>query len=307
MNDKFLLVFLDGFGLAPAGRSNPLSLYSMPGFLSISGTRFVLGGERASGELLLKGIDASLGVDGIPQSATGQTSLLTGINAQEIMGFHMPAFPGEKLKKIITEHNILKKVKDLGLSSTFANAYSEKYFRLVVELKRRHSVTTLSVLASGLPFRMLDDLAGGEAVSWDITGRYLKEFHLPDTPIVEPKEAGNRLARIAGSNSFTLFECFMPDVIGHRMDMKGAEQFIPVLDQMLAGIMEEKDKSITFILSSDHGNIEDLSKKPHTTNPVPLLVVGKHAAAFADAENITDITPRILGILKRGRQSPIKI
>ena len=275
-------------------------LYPMPGFLAISGTRFVLGEERASGELLLKGIDACLGVDGIPQSATGQTSLLTGVNAQEIMGFHMTAFPGEKLKNIINEHNILKKVKDLGLPSTFANAYSEKYFRLVEERKRRHSVTTLSVLASGLPFRMLDDLARGEAVSWDITSRYLKEHHLMDTPIVEPKDAGRRLARIAGSNSFTLFECFMPDVIGHRMDMQGAKQFLLVLDRMLTGIMEEKDANVTLILSSDHGNIEDLSKKPHTSNPVPLLVMGKHAAAFADAENITDITPRILGILQDG-------
>ena len=92
-----------------------------------------------------------------------------------------------------------------------------------------------------------------------------------------------------GSNSFTLFECFMPDVIGHHMDMQEAKQFLPVLDRMLAGIMEEKDESVTLILSSDHGNIEDLSKKPHTTNPVPLLVMGKHATAFADAENITEI------------------
>jgi bisphosphoglycerate-independent phosphoglycerate mutase (AlkP superfamily) len=51
------------------------------------------------------------------------------------------------------------------------------------------------------------------------------------------------------------------------------------------------------VLTSDHGNMEDLSTGSHTRNPVPLLARGPQARRFAAAESIADVTPAILSAL----------
>jgi bisphosphoglycerate-independent phosphoglycerate mutase (AlkP superfamily) len=43
--------------------------------------------------------------------------------------------------------------------------------------------------------------------------------------------------------------------------------------------------------------MEDSTTKLHTTNPVPLLVVGPAAGRFCRARAITDVAPAILSIL----------
>ena len=49
------------------------------------------------------------------------------------------------------------------------------------------------------------------------------------------------------------------------------------------------------IVSSDHGNLEDLSTRSHTRADVPLLAYGKGAQAFVEgARSILDVTPRLL-------------
>lgn len=51
------------------------------------------------------------------------------------------------------------------------------------------------------------------------------------------------------------------------------------------------------MLTSDHGNLEDLSTRRHTANPVPGLVIGAPAlrARFTrELNDLTDVTPHIL-------------
>jgi hypothetical protein len=65
------------------------------------------------------GLDASLGVPGLPQSATGQTSILTGVNAPAEMGRHISGFPGPTLRRILFEHSVLKRIRERGLSAKY--------------------------------------------------------------------------------------------------------------------------------------------------------------------------------------------
>jgi phosphopentomutase len=67
-------------------------------------------------------------------------------------------------------------------------------------------------------------------------------------------------------------------------------------DALLGGLLEDIDLSESLlVLTSDHGNIEDLSTKTHTRNPVPCLAVGKKRKEFLDGiKNLTHITPAIL-------------
>jgi bisphosphoglycerate-independent phosphoglycerate mutase (AlkP superfamily) len=54
------------------------------------------------------------------------------------------------------------------------------------------------------------------------------------------------------------------------------------------------------ILTSDHGNIEDLSTRSHTLNPVPTIVWGASSQQVANRiSSLADITPAILELLTR--------
>ena len=60
-------------------------------------------------------------------------------------------------------------------------------------------------------------------------------------------------------------------------------------------------ENTTVILTSDHGNIEDLSLRNHTLNHVPTIVWGEHRRDLAARiRSLTDITPGIVDVLTKG-------
>ena len=300
MSPSVIFVFLDGLGLGPADETNPLWLAPMPNLRRLLGGPLVAGLNADRPGLLFKAIDALLGVQGLPQSATGQTALFTGVNAAQLLGRHLGAYPNAPLTEVINEHNILKRATERGYRATFANAYTPQYFQLVKERKRRHSATTLSVLAAGLPFRTLADLERGEAVYWDITHFYLVEhLHVP-MPIIEPETAGHHLARLSRNHDLVLYESFLPDAVGHRKDLGSALKILDMLDRFFAGLLEEVEPTTTVVMSSDHGNLEEIGLSLHSTNPVPLLVVGPGAESFRQAQSITDVAAGIMQVLELG-------
>ena len=293
-----IFVFLDGLGLGPADETNPLWLAPMPNLRQLLGGPLVAGRNVDRPGLLFKGIDALMGVPGLPHSATGQTALFTGVNAAQLLGRHLGAYPSGPLIQVINEHSILKRATERGYRATFANAYTPQYFQLVKERKRRHSATTLSVLAAGLPFRTLEDLQRGEAVYWDITYFYLAgHLHLP-VPIIEPEMAGQRLARLSHSYDLVLYESFLPDAVGHRKDLEMALEILDMLDRFFAGLLEEVGPTVTVVMSSDHGNLEEIGLGLHSTNPVPLLAVGPGAESLRQAQAITDVAGGIMQVLE---------
>lgn len=286
---RIIFIFLDGFGLAPAGPDNPLSETPMPGFVKHTGGPLITESSVCKEGVLLKGIDACLDIQGIPQSATGQTALFTGVNSSRKLGYHLPAFPNKELQEIIKKDNLLKRLKQGGKRAIFANSYSEEYFILEKQGKRVHSVTTHCVFSSETPFRNVQDLKAGRAVHWDITRRHSIGKTLNNVEPVTPEEAGTHLASLSKENDLVLFECFLPDMIGHKKDRQRAETFLRELDRFTDALLCHAPEGTTLIISSDHGNIEDLSTGNHTRNPVPLLVLGPLALSFRKAKSITDI------------------
>jgi 2,3-bisphosphoglycerate-independent phosphoglycerate mutase len=302
-HDTVLFIFLDGIGVAPAADCNPLAKASMPTLNSLLNGPLCESNQCDMHNLLFKTIDACLGIKGLPQSATGQTSLLTGINAARLIGFHLPAFPNQKLVDVIKKHNIFSKALAAGAKATFANSYSELYFQLVEQRKRRHSVTTHCVFASGLRFRDINDLKKGNAVHWDMTRETLIPYVSEPIPVISHYQAGKDLAGISSRYDLVLYESFLSDVIGHAKSEHKALLFLENLDIFLTGVLDHLSGNCTLLLSSDHGNIEDLSTKQHTRNPVPLIARGKAATAFRTAESITDITPAIIRVLSASQDS----
>ena len=301
---RVCFVFLDGVGLGPATLANPWASVSTPTFQSLLGGPLVIGPAQRRPSLTFQPIDATLGVAGLPQSATGQTALFTGVNAPQAVGAHLAAFPTEALRAIIARHSLLKQATELGRRATFANAYTPRYWELVQARRLRHSATTWTNMAANLRFRDLDDLARGEAVYWDITHRILP--YRDPAPIAEitPEEAGRRLADLTAAHDLVLYESFLPDLVGHRRLEMSPHDAVVLIDRFLGGLIEHLPADATLVLSSDHGNSEDASVKTHTFNPVPLLALGPGAETFVHVRDITGVTPAILALLGAQPERP---
>ena len=245
--------------------------------------------------LVLRALDARLGVPGVPQSATGQTALFTGVNAPAAVGDHVTAQPTGPLREIIAEHSVLKRAAEAGARVLFANAHSEQFWDMVRRRRRRLGASTLTAMAAGATIPDLEDLRDGRAVLWDITHE-IASGHLDyGLPPVSAWEAGQRLARLATEYDLVLYESFLPDLAGHRR--LEATWVLKRLDEFLGSILANRHPGLTLLVCSDHGNIEDASTKMHSDNPVPLLAVGPGAGCFSQAGDLLDVAPAILALL----------
>jgi phosphopentomutase len=96
-----------------------------------------------------------------------------------------------------------------------------------------------------------------------------------------------------------LHEYYLTDKAGHSQELHRAAGFLNTYDRFLWHLIRNKSGDTTIVLSSDHGNVEDLSVKTHTLNAVPLFVYGPEAQKFIGAERISDVTPAILDAFKK--------
>jgi hypothetical protein len=287
-----LLFFIDGLGIGTRGPHNPLD--NLP-----EGTPLAVFQHEAP-PTFLDGIvvptDPRLGIEGRPQSASGQTTILTGINAPAAVGYHKQGFPNKALLEIIGEHSIFRQLKQAHVEPiTFANAYTKRFFD---ERPRWVSATTAAVEAAGLHFRTVEDVRNGRAVFMDYTNRILIERG-EDVSLRSEHEAATVLARIVSENRFTLYEYFITDKVGHAQDMPLAKSVLTSLALFIRELLTRLDLNrTTVILTSDHGNIEDLSLRNHTLHDVPTIVWGNQRAAIAARiKTLADITPAIVALL----------
>jgi predicted AlkP superfamily pyrophosphatase or phosphodiesterase len=233
---------------------------------------------------------------GLPQSATGQTAIFTGQNASKALGHHQSGFPTPTLRRLLDESSLFKSVAAMGKSGVFANALSQEYFDRRGE---RISATTRALLAGGFPWLTMDDLRDGRAISHDLTNEFLRGMGL-EVPLRTPEESAKILARLCQRHDFTLFEFILTDMIGHSQEMAQAETIIRRLDILLNIVLAQLDlQNTTVVLTSDHGNFEDLSVKTHTHNLVPTCVWGAGQKIFANrVSRIEDIAEGIAEALK---------
>lgn len=291
---RVLLVFIDGLGIGEADpQKNPMACTSSRWF-----ELFVRGGAEPKGPYRsICPTDVTLGVEGIPQSATGQTTLLTGINAARLVGRHVRGFCTRELAAILNGSSLFSQLLGRGKKPAFANAYTPPFFQGKMRFR---SVTTVAVSQAGLPFRTLEDLQEGKALYQDFTNRILRERGY-QVPLLTPQEAGRRLASIASDYDFTLYEYFQTDIAGHSQEMERCREEVRRIDLFVEATLSHLDLDSTlFMLTSDHGNMEDLSTPGHTSNLVPTMLWGKEKEIVASRiGSIADLTPAILEILGR--------
>jgi len=317
---KFLFIFLDGVGLGVNDPLiNPFACVRLPHLESLLGGRpFILASlpipddpeqnyylQLESGRATLVALDAGLGVPGLPQSATGQAVLLTGINIPQAIGYHYGPKPNQAVAEFLRDGNLFSTLRERGKNTALINAYPPRYFHGIDSGRRMFSSIPLAVASAGIPLKTQEDLFSGKALSADFTGQGWRDrLGLPDTPVLTPPQAGERMAALAAEYDLAFFEYWLSDYAGHGQDMATARILLETIDQVLSGLLEAWDDNQGLILiTSDHGNLEDLSTRRHTANPVPALVIGEpiYRRTFTSSlSKLTDVTPAILNFFARG-------
>jgi hypothetical protein len=303
-----IFLFVDGVG---AGARDPDVNPLARGEFLLS--RF----EGGEGEALPRGgravlADACLGVPGRPQSATGQSAILSGENAPAALGQHLLGFPNARLRAWLEPRSIFRALAADGRSAAFANAYPVAHLHAlglpadgepelpmeIVRRRSRASATTVAFAAGSGRFRTWEDARLGRALTHDITGARANGYGAR-IPLREPEEAAGMLLAVAREHDLTLFEFFETDEAGHARSMERAEEALVRVDRFARALVAGLGEGDSLVVASDHGNVEDLGTRNHTRNRVPVLGFGPAAELLGGVSDLTGIAPVLRAVAGR--------
>lgn len=305
---KIIFIFIDGFGIGNKNRYNPFYRVQSPIF-SFFKNDFKDKNKLIINKGYLYSINTQMGLKGTPQSATGQTALFTGCNTGQILKKHVCGFPNKELRKLLVKDNLLLSSQKKGYKSIFFNCYPtyaeelsqgqlsinnkgeikiKNNTHIVSSLLKKISVTTTIALSLKQYFFNIMDLKDEKTIYQEFTNTILHRKN-KDIPVFSPKKAGYILSQSIKDYDFVLYEYFQTDVAAHKQDMKRVCEIARDLDLFIDTLLLNVNlKDTTVIITSDHGNFEDLSIKRHTNNPVPLFIFTKEKIK-ANIYNIDEI------------------
>ncbi|ADO71226.1 metalloenzyme [Stigmatella aurantiaca] len=304
---RVALLFIDGVGVGRKDPSvNPLARreHLLSRFGETSGSRLPENGQYHP-------VDTTFGVEGRPQSASNQTAILTGEPAPALIRRHVLGYPNAPLQGLLSERSLVKRLVTAGRSATFANTYPASYLD-ALKLPRRPSTSppeftfppaalrrlkasasTLAFAAGQVPLRTLDDARGGEGLSHDITGQRALNRGLL-LPQRTPEEAARIFWRVAEGMDFTFFEHYLADEAGHAQDFEAALSALDTFEHFARSVIATRPEDARILICSDHGNVEDLSTRSHTLNPVPVLYFGPPAPELEALATVADVGRTVL-------------
>jgi 2,3-bisphosphoglycerate-independent phosphoglycerate mutase len=298
-----LFLFLDGVGLGVDDPViNPFAAANLPTLQRFTqGQRWLAGlGRHATERALFIPTDAQLGVNGAPQSGSSQAAILTGQNVPQIIGEHYGPKPNAQTREIIAQDNIFKQVRERGKTSALLDAYPPTLLASIARGKTLPSSIQQAAMNAGQSLFSKDDLIAGRALTPEWTGHaWRQHLKLTDTPVYTPYEAGQQLAKLSRQYDFAFHSHWMTDYVGHRGPLSEGVDLLETFDGVITGLLDAWDDNEGLILmTSDHGNLEDIDNRHHTENRVPTLIIGAQKEAFAEGfDNLTDFYPRILRAL----------
>jgi 2,3-bisphosphoglycerate-independent phosphoglycerate mutase len=157
------------------------------------------------------------------------------------------------------------------------------------------SVTTVMGLTVPESLCFEEDLNENRAVVEDIIRAGIKNRGYKG-PQIDPLAAANHLFGLSLDFPLVLFESFQTARVGHSKNTAQTLDVLRICDIFLAQLLKRLKRTRTLlIVTSDHGNLEDMSVSGHTTNPVPLIAYGPGEEEFRRGmQDLTDIMPRIL-------------
>lgn len=299
---RVLFLFLDGIGLGADDPSlNPFAAAHLPTLTALSGGyQWLHSTPRLSAErATFIPTDAQLGVAGRPQSATGQAAILTGRNVPAELGEHYGPHPNDAIRAILAEGNLYTHLAARGKRSARLDAHPPHYLAEIERGKRLRTAMQHAAYVADVPLTTLADLQAHRALSADFLGDGWRDvLNIADVPVHTPQAAGALLATLAKQHDFSLFSTWITDEIGHHRDLARGVAFLERFDGVMAGLLDAWDDSEgVIVITSDHGNLEDVSHRKHTENAVPTVLIGAARHQIADQISaLTDLTPALLSL-----------
>jgi len=195
--------------------------------------------------------------------------------------FDVPvAYPAERLKNVFGEYVAKNGLRQLRLAETEKYAHVTFFFN------------------------------GGEEEPFDGEDRILVKSPMVPTYDLQPEmsatEVTDNLVAALESGTYDVIICNYanPDMVGHTGKFDAAVQAIEALDSCLGRLVEALDNAGgEMLVTADHGNAELMlnaetgeAYTAHTTNPVPLIYVGR-PAQLQEHGALSDIAPTMLYLM----------
>jgi 2,3-bisphosphoglycerate-independent phosphoglycerate mutase len=125
-------------------------------------------------------------------------------------------------------------------------------------------------------------------------------------PEMSAPELTERAVGAIGSGAFDLIilNYANPDMVGHTGKLSAAVKAVETVDAGLGRIMEAIGRAGgSLLVIADHGNCEVMRDAAtgaphtaHTTNPVPMILVGGNGAELAEGR-LADVAPTLLALM----------
>ena len=206
----------------------------------------------------------------------GRFVSLTEYNAE----FDVPvAFPPERLKNVFGEYASRLGLRQLRLAETEKYAHVTFFFN------------------------------GGREEPFEGEDRILVPSPLVATYDLKPEmsaaEVTDHLVEAIRGDKYDVIVCNYanPDMVGHTGNFDAAVKAIETIDQCLGRVFDAlQEAGAEALITADHGNAEQMRGKEtgqahtaHTSNPVPLLYVGRPAKMTDGA--LADVAPSMLYLM----------
>ncbi len=132
-----------------------------------------------------------------------------------------------------------------------------------------------------------------------------------DMPEMSAEQLTNTMIESIEKNKhdFILVNFANPDMVGHTGDLPAGIKAVQAVDLSIGRLLEViRKKNGTLIITSDHGNIEELIDletgqidTAHSSNPVPFIVVNENIPKDTNVEDgvLADIAPTLLHMMNR--------
>jgi len=153
-------------------------------------------------------------------------------------------------------------------------------------------------------------LNGGREVPEEGEDRYMAPSPKVATYDLQPEmsagEVSDRLVEAIGSGyDLIVVNYANPDMVGHTGDLEAAIRACEAVDEGLGRALAAlEDAGGAIIVTADHGNCETMvdpatggPHTAHTTNPVPVIMVGGPAGASLSPGRLADLAPSLLDLM----------
>ncbi|MDX1824827.1 MAG: alkaline phosphatase family protein, partial [Thiohalomonadales bacterium] len=128
-----------------------------------------------------------------------------------------------------------------------------------------------------------------------------------EQPEMSAPEVTDRLVAAIESGKYDVIICNYanPDMVGHSGNFAATVKAIEYLDTCIGHVVEAvQNTGGEILITADHGNAEmmrnettDQPHTAHTTNPVPLLYVGRDLKLNHNGGALSDIIPTMLELM----------